>query len=169
MARPRGRGTRRRRSCWGGVSRSARRGNDPHRRRHLDSQRGLKVRSGFSASEDFCRNYWGGKFGDKVQDWPYIAGEFTGDAWAIRRSDGSDDQVVLSDYRVILGMERKIGRGEFAIRDRLRFRPADPLSQRPARLPSDGHGDAARRIDVLRNYLKRANLVVPSPFGRGLG
>ena len=54
------------------------------------------------------RIYWGGQYDDKTQDWVYIAGEFTGDAWAIRRSDGSDDLVVLSDYRVILGLERKV-------------------------------------------------------------
>jgi hypothetical protein len=54
------------------------------------------------------RNYWGGNYGNEVQDWVYIAAEFTGDAWAIRRSDGSDDLVVLSDYRIVLGMERKV-------------------------------------------------------------
>ena len=54
------------------------------------------------------RSYWGGNDGEDVQDWVYLAAEFTGDAWAIRRSDGSDDQVVLSDYRIVLGMERKV-------------------------------------------------------------
>ena len=54
------------------------------------------------------RIHWSGLVGDEVQDWAYIAGEFTGDAWAIRRSDGSDDLVVLSDYRLVLGMERKV-------------------------------------------------------------
>ncbi len=54
------------------------------------------------------RVYWGGEYGDAVQDWAYMAGEFTGDAWAITRADGSDDQVVLSDYRFILGLERKV-------------------------------------------------------------
>ena len=57
------------------------------------------------------RNYWGGNCGDDVQDWVYIAGEFTGDQWAIRGSDGRDDLVVLSDYRIILGMERKVTGG----------------------------------------------------------
>ena len=42
-----------------------------------------------------------------TEDWIYLAGEFAGDAWAIRRADGGNDQVVLSDYRVILGVERK--------------------------------------------------------------
>jgi hypothetical protein len=54
------------------------------------------------------RIYWGGQYDDKTQDWAYVAGEFTGDAWAIRRADGRDDQVVLSDYRAILGVERKV-------------------------------------------------------------
>ena len=57
------------------------------------------------------RIYWGGNCGDDVQDWVYIAGEFNGDAWAIRRSDGSSDQVVISDYRLVLGMERKVTGG----------------------------------------------------------
>ena len=57
------------------------------------------------------RIYWTGQAGDEVQDWVYVAGEFTGDAWAIRRSDGRDDQVVISDYRLVLGMERKITGG----------------------------------------------------------
>lgn len=51
---------------------------------------------------------WGGEPSESVQDWLYIAGEFNGDAWAIRRPDGADDVVVLSDYRVILGLERKV-------------------------------------------------------------
>ncbi len=117
-----------------------------------------------------CRNYWGGNFGDKVQDWLYIAGEFTGDAWAIRHSDGSDDLVVLSDYRLILGMERKILGGVssrfeigYVFGRRIRYR-----SDLPDCHPTDTvmlRGG----LNVLRNYLKRANSVVPSPFGRGLG
>jgi hypothetical protein len=51
---------------------------------------------------------WGDQQGDEVQNWAYVAGEFAGDAWAIRRTDGSNDQVVLSDYRAILGLERKV-------------------------------------------------------------
>ena len=54
------------------------------------------------------RIYWSGLDDDRVQDWAYIAGEFAGDAWAIRRADGANDQVVLSDYRFILGVERKV-------------------------------------------------------------
>ena len=54
---------------------------------------------------------WNSQQGDAVQDWVYVAGESAGDAWAIRRTDGSSDQVVLSDYRLILGMERKVASG----------------------------------------------------------
>lgn len=54
---------------------------------------------------------WGGNLGDDVQDWIYLAGEFTGDAWAIAAAKGGTDQVVLSDYRAIVGIERKIING----------------------------------------------------------
>jgi hypothetical protein len=54
---------------------------------------------------------WFADSGDDVQHWAYVAGEFTGDAWAIRRTDGSNDLVVLSDYRLVLGIERKINEG----------------------------------------------------------
>ena len=54
------------------------------------------------------RVYWFGRGGDDVQNWAYIAGEFNGDAWAVRRSDGTDDQVVLSDYRLVLGLEHRV-------------------------------------------------------------
>ncbi len=57
------------------------------------------------------RIYWAWNNCEEKQDWIYVAGEFAGDAWAIRRADGSDDQVVLSDYRVILGLERKVSGG----------------------------------------------------------
>jgi hypothetical protein len=57
------------------------------------------------------RIHWTGNNGDNVQDWIYVAGEFNGDAWAIRRSDGLDDQVVISDYRLVFGMERKVTGG----------------------------------------------------------
>jgi hypothetical protein len=52
--------------------------------------------------------YWNDGSDKNLQDWVYVAGEFNGDAWAIRRSDGSDDQVVLSDYRLVLGIERRV-------------------------------------------------------------
>jgi hypothetical protein len=54
------------------------------------------------------RILWSGQHGDEVQDWAYIAGEFANDAWAIRQSDGTNSQVMLRDYRLILGLERKV-------------------------------------------------------------
>ena len=82
---------------------------DSHRRRDLDAVRGREVRPGLSAPEDFAPHLLERpSMASKVQDWAYMAGEFAGDAWAIRRADGSDDQVVLSDYRFILGLERKV-------------------------------------------------------------
>ncbi len=54
---------------------------------------------------------WTGQLGDDIQDWVYLRGEAAGDAWAIRRADGTADQVVLSDYRIIVGMERKVTGG----------------------------------------------------------
>ncbi len=90
------------------------------------------------------RVYWWGQSGADVQDWVYMAGEFAGDAWAIRRSDGTADQVVLSDYRFILGMERKVigglssrieigyvfGRRIRYTSDTPEFRPADTIMLR---------------------------------------
>jgi hypothetical protein len=52
------------------------------------------------------RIYWCGACGDDVKDWLYVAGEFGGGTWAIRRDDGSDDRVTYGDYRVLLGLER---------------------------------------------------------------
>jgi hypothetical protein len=59
------------------------------------------------------RVYWGGcrsgilPLQDEVQNWVYLAGEFSNDAWAIRQLDGTNSQVLLRDYRLILGLERK--------------------------------------------------------------
>jgi len=49
-------------------------------------------------------------FGD-VEWWSYLAGEFGGETWAVRRADGSDDLVNYRDWRVILGVERKVIHG----------------------------------------------------------
>ncbi len=43
-----------------------------------------------------------------VEHWAYVAGEFGGGEWAIRRSSGADDTATLRDYRIILGVERKV-------------------------------------------------------------
>ena len=48
----------------------------------------------------------GGTADDDLQHWIYVAGEWGGDTWEIRRSSGVDEQVSYSDYRVLLGFER---------------------------------------------------------------
>lgn len=54
------------------------------------------------------RIYWAGNYGDDVQDWVYVAGEFANDAWAMEQTDGTNCQVSLRDYRLIMGIERKV-------------------------------------------------------------
>jgi hypothetical protein len=57
------------------------------------------------------RVYWSGLAGKETQDWVYVAGEFANDAWAIRQSDGVNSQIMLRDYRLVLGLERKVAGG----------------------------------------------------------
>jgi len=54
------------------------------------------------------RVYWFGRYGQDVQDWLYLAAEFASEAWTLSHADGSIDEAVLRDYRLILGMERKV-------------------------------------------------------------
>ncbi|NLY01014.1 MAG: hypothetical protein GXY83_33405 [Rhodopirellula sp.] len=53
------------------------------------------------------RVYWSGFTGDRVQDWLYVAGEYGGGTWAIRRADGEPDTFTYSDFRALLGIQRK--------------------------------------------------------------
>lgn len=53
------------------------------------------------------RFYWLGAVTKEVQDWAYVAGEFGGGTWAIRRAAGANDVLTYRDYRVLLGVERK--------------------------------------------------------------
>ncbi len=39
--------------------------------------------------------------------WAYLVGEFGGGTWAIRRASGLNDVTTLSDYRLMVGYERK--------------------------------------------------------------
>jgi len=39
--------------------------------------------------------------------WIYLAGEFGGNQWAVRRDSGADDVVVYHDYRLLVGWERR--------------------------------------------------------------
>jgi len=54
------------------------------------------------------RVYWFGQYGEDVQDWLYLAAEFASESWTLSHADGSIDEAVLRDYRLILGMERKV-------------------------------------------------------------
>jgi hypothetical protein len=37
--------------------------------------------------------------------WWYLAGDFGGGTWTIRRTDGTDDSIDINDYRAIFGIE----------------------------------------------------------------
>jgi len=43
----------------------------------------------------------------RAAHWLYLAGEFGGNQWAVRRDDGADDVVVYHDYRLLAGWERR--------------------------------------------------------------
>ncbi len=45
------------------------------------------------------------------QYWAYIAGEFGGGVWAIERAGGAADEIDYSDYRFVMGIERKMPGG----------------------------------------------------------
>lgn len=40
--------------------------------------------------------------------WFYLGGEFGGGAWAVRREDGTEDRLDITDWRVFMGLERRI-------------------------------------------------------------
>ena len=40
--------------------------------------------------------------------WFYIGGEFGGGAWAVQRTDGTNDRLDITDWRIFLGLERRI-------------------------------------------------------------
>ncbi|MBN1911863.1 MAG: hypothetical protein JW818_19130 [Pirellulales bacterium] len=54
------------------------------------------------------RIYWPGAMDDHVQDWLYLAGELGGGSWAVRRDSGANDVVTYRDFRLILGLERRV-------------------------------------------------------------
>jgi len=53
-----------------------------------------------------CFNY-----GDGFEDWWYLSGEFGGGTWVVEHPLGETDALTLSDYRLILGIERKTDGG----------------------------------------------------------
>jgi hypothetical protein len=44
---------------------------------------------------------------DRAAQWVYLAGEFGGNQWAVRRDSGANDVVVYHDYRMLAGWERR--------------------------------------------------------------
>ena len=44
---------------------------------------------------------------DAIEHWVYLAGEFGGGTWAIRRAEDTDDVLTYRDFRAIVGVERK--------------------------------------------------------------
>ena len=42
------------------------------------------------------------------EQWVYVLGEFSGDRWAVERTSGANDVLSYSDWRIVLGYERKI-------------------------------------------------------------
>jgi hypothetical protein len=54
------------------------------------------------------RIYWTWLPPDQVEDWVYIAGELGGGIWAFEHPSGADDVFSYRDYRVMLGIERKV-------------------------------------------------------------
>jgi hypothetical protein len=49
--------------------------------------------------------------GTGYEDWIYTTAEFGGNTWSIERISGLDDKVTYLDYRILLGMERKLNGG----------------------------------------------------------
>ena|GEM_PF-581369 len=49
--------------------------------------------------------------GPDFSRWAYLAGEFGGDAWGVSRANGTTDQLVYRDLRLIVGVEQKYANG----------------------------------------------------------
>ena len=76
--------------------------------------------------------------------WGYLGGEFGGGAWAIDRANGGSEEIAYRDFRLLIGLERKMshgisGRFEFGYvfareiefsSDTPDFRPSDTLLAR---------------------------------------
>lgn len=56
------------------------------------------------------------KDGPRSEMWGYLGGALGGNTWSVRRADGSDDELSLRDFRLMLGIEqiRTGGGGWFA-------------------------------------------------------
>lgn len=45
---------------------------------------------------------------DRDERWFYVGGEFGGGVWAVQRTSGATDELDITDWRVFMGLERKI-------------------------------------------------------------
>jgi hypothetical protein len=55
------------------------------------------------------RVYWFGNITEECQDWVYLAGELGTGTWAIKRPEtGIEDVISYLDYRLVLGLERRV-------------------------------------------------------------
>jgi hypothetical protein len=50
----------------------------------------------------------GGPCGPEIEYWLYVSGELGGGIWAFEHTDGAEDVFSYRDYRVMLGIERKV-------------------------------------------------------------
>lgn len=50
-------------------------------------------------------------YGEGYEDWWYVTGEFGGGTWSVEHPLGANDNLTLTDYRLLLGMERKTDGG----------------------------------------------------------
>lgn len=50
-------------------------------------------------------------YGEGYEDWWYVSGEFGGGSWRVEHPKGQTDWLTLSDYRMLIGMERKTDGG----------------------------------------------------------
>ncbi len=48
---------------------------------------------------------------DRIEDWLYIAGELGGGTWAVAEPSQSSEMIDYTDYRLILGLQRKVTQG----------------------------------------------------------
>lgn len=54
------------------------------------------------------RIYWTGAYLPDVENWVYVSGELGGGIWAFQRPDATEDVFSYRDYRLMLGLERKV-------------------------------------------------------------
>jgi hypothetical protein len=62
----------------------------------------------FPAPKVQHRVYWFGEYGEDVEDWAYVAGEYGDWVWAIQRDNGTQDTLSYRDCRLLLGLEHKV-------------------------------------------------------------